>query len=145
MEGGEDPDNRRDFPGGWPGDARDAFTRGGRTEREQKMFEWTRDWIRLRREHESIRRGRLVDLFFDDDAYAFARQTETETVVIAFNRAAAPKKVTAPANFIDAPDGSRLAPLITARDAGSVAGGTISFDVPARSAVAFKLVRPTGR
>ena len=29
MPGGRDPDNRRDFPGGWRGDARDAFTPGG--------------------------------------------------------------------------------------------------------------------
>ena len=145
MEGDEDPDNRRDFPGGWPADARSAFTRAGRDEREQRMFEWTRDWIRLRREHESLRRGRLVDLHFDDDAYAFARRTDTETVVLAFNRSAAPKKITAPAAFLDAPDGSRLRPLLVARDAFAVAAGTISFDVPARAAIAFELVRPAVR
>ncbi|HYJ47032.1 MAG TPA: alpha-amylase family glycosyl hydrolase, partial [Pyrinomonadaceae bacterium] len=54
MEGADDPDNRRDFPGGFPGDARDAFARGGRTPREQRMFNWTRDWISLRREHSAI-------------------------------------------------------------------------------------------
>ena len=26
MPGGDDPDNRRDFPGGFPGDTRNAFT-----------------------------------------------------------------------------------------------------------------------
>lgn len=31
MPGGADPDNRRDFPGGWPGDPRDAFLAKGRT------------------------------------------------------------------------------------------------------------------
>ena len=30
MEGKDDPDNRRDFPGGFPGDARNAFDRSGR-------------------------------------------------------------------------------------------------------------------
>jgi glycosidase len=141
MEGAEDPDNRRDFPGGWPGDARNAFTRAGRTEREQRMFEWTRDWLRLRREHEPLRRGRLVDLASDEDAYAFARQTAGETVVVAFNRSATPKKLSAPADFINVPDGARLTPLIGARDGAALSGGSISFDIPPRTAVAYKVTR----
>ena len=31
MPGGEDPDNRHDFPGGFAGDAHNAFTKAGRT------------------------------------------------------------------------------------------------------------------
>lgn len=79
MEGGEDPDNRRDFPV-------TAFAAAGRDAKQQQMFEWTRDWIRLRREHSAIRRGRLIDLVYDDNVYVFARQDNTETVVIAINR-----------------------------------------------------------
>jgi glycosidase len=145
MEGGEDPDNRRDFPGGWPDDARDAFTRAGRDPREQRMFEWTRAWLRVRREHESLRRGRLIDLSFDDDSYAFARQTAAETVVVAFNRAATAKKISAPADYVHAADGARLVPLIGAREGATVSGGSISFDIPARAAVAFKVVAAPGR
>ena len=63
MEGGHDPDNRRDFPGGFPGDERSAFEAQGRKSKEQQMYEWTRRWIRLRAEHPAIRRGTLVDLF----------------------------------------------------------------------------------
>ena len=74
MQGGDDPDNRRDFPGGFAGDARNAFEKSGRTAAEQRMFEWTRDLLRLRREHAPLRRGRLVDLHFDDDSYAYARR-----------------------------------------------------------------------
>src|SRR5258708_7306240 len=86
MEGKEDPDNRRDFPGGFPGDKRNAFMVAGRTQTQQRMYEWTRSWTTLRREHSSIRQGRLIDLFYDDDAYAFARQDKTETVIITINR-----------------------------------------------------------
>ena len=39
MKGGDDPDNRQDFPGGFPGDTRDAFTASGRTPSEQEV--WT--------------------------------------------------------------------------------------------------------
>jgi len=37
MDGGEDPGNRHDFPGGFAGDAHNAFTKAGRTATE-KMF-----------------------------------------------------------------------------------------------------------
>ena len=145
MEGGEDPDNRRDFPGGFPGDARNAFEPAGRSGREQRMYEWTRDWLRLRREHTAMRRGRLVDLSFDDDAYAFARQDEHETIILAFNRGAAPKRVTAPANFVNLADGARLTPLLVAKQGATVAGGVIAFEVPARSAVAYRVGPATAR
>jgi glycosidase len=139
MEGGDDPDNRRDFPGGFPGDARNAFEKSGRTAAEQRMFEWTRDLLRLRREHTAIRRGSLIDLFFDEDSYAFARRDADETVVIAINRAAAPKEISIPAAYLEARDGARLEPLLAAKDRPAVAEGSLKLTVPARSAVAYKV------
>jgi glycosidase len=139
MEGGDDPDNRRDFPGGFPGDRRSAFEKAGRTPTEQRMFEWTRDWLKLRRESSAIRRGALIDLSFDEDSYAFARRDSDETVIIAINRAAAPKEITFPASYVDARDGARLEPLLTAKDRPTVAAGSLKLTVPAKSAVAYKL------
>jgi len=142
MEGKGDPDNRRDFPGGFPNDPRNAFTRGGRTPAEQRMFEWTRDWIRLRREHPAMRRGRLVDLFYDDDAYVFARAGGGETIVLVFNRSAAPKQITLPAAALDAQDGARLLPLLVARDAVTITAGKATLAAPPRTAVAYRIEGP---
>jgi len=139
LEGGGDPDNRRDFPGGWPGDQRNAFEPGGRNAREQRMYEWVREWLRLRREHSSVRHGQVIDLAFDEDLYAYARRDAGETVIIALNRAQTPKIVTAPAPFIAAADGARLVPLLGAKDVVTIAAGTIKFAVPARSAVAYEV------
>jgi glycosidase len=139
MEGGDDPENRRDFPGGWKGDARNAFERSGRTPREQRMFEWARDWLKLRREHAAMRHGRLIDLAFDEDSYAFARQTADETIILAFNRAAAVKRINAPAAFIEVADGAELVPLVVAKERVRVEGGAITFEVPARTAVAYRV------
>jgi glycosidase len=139
MPGGDDPDNRRDFPGGFAGDARNAFTKAGRTPSEQRMFEWTRDLLRLRREHTALRRGALLDLHFDEDSYAYARRDGDETVVVALNRAAAPKEMTIPASYLDTRDGSRLEPLLTAKDRPAVAAGSLKLSVPARSAVVYRL------
>ena len=139
MEGREDPDNRRDFPGGFPGDGRSAFTPEGRRPKEERMFEWTRDWLRLRAEHPALRRGRLIDLFYDDDAYVFARQTQTETIIVAFNRAEQEKEVTVPAAAMEL-RGTVLATLIGAGAKASMTSGRAVLRVPPRSAVAFKIV-----
>ena len=87
MEGKDDPDNRRDFPVA-------AFDAGGRKPKEQEIFEWTRQWIKLRREHSALRRGRLIDLVYDDNVYVFARQDNSETVIIGINRQNKEQEVT---------------------------------------------------
>ena len=105
MRGTDDPDNRRDFPAS-------AFRADGRKPHEQKMFEWTRQWIQLRREHVAMRSGRTIDLFSDDETYVFARQHGNETLIIAFNRHKQPKQVTVPAGTIGLKDGVTLKSVI---------------------------------
>jgi glycosidase len=136
MEGKEDPDNRRNFPGGFPGDTRNAFNSSERTEKERRMFEWTRAWIRLRAEHTAIRNGRLVDLFYDDDSYAFARQDRSETVIIAFNRGAQ-KKITVPAAAIGLRDKSRAVGTIGSNEIATIANGTVTLTLPPKTATAY--------
>jgi glycosidase len=82
MPGGDDPDNRRDFPGGFPGDPRSAFTPAGRTPDEQSLFTRIRTVAQLRRELEPLRRGKMVVLSVTDRAIAFAR---LPGVVVAIN------------------------------------------------------------
>ena len=131
MEGKEDPDNRRFFP------AR-AFANEGRTPQERAMFDWTRSWIRLRREHAAIRSGRTIDLFYDDDSYVFARRHADQTVIVAFNRQNQEKRVTIPAASIGLKDGVTLMPLIGAAD-GRVVNGEVVINLPAQTAIALKV------
>ena len=145
MEGGEDPDNRRDFPGGFPSDGRSAFTSEGRTARERRMHDWTRELLRLRREQLALRRGTQIDLSFDDDSYAFARrfrdEARDETVVVALNRAAVAKTLQLPAEALEAREGAELVPLLVARERARVARGSATVVVPPRTAVAYRLAR----
>jgi neopullulanase len=85
MPGGGDPDNRRDFPGGWAGDAKNAFTASGRRPEQQEIFAYVQTLLRVRREHPALQSGRLWHLFSDETAYVFLRETEEERVVVAFN------------------------------------------------------------
>src|ERR1035441_2208868 len=92
MTGGGDPDNRRDFLGGWKEDPRNAFEAAGRTDQEQKLFTALQRLTRLRAGSEALRRGRMVDLLVEDHVYAFARVTPQASVVVVFNNA--PQEVT---------------------------------------------------
>ncbi|HET8966908.1 MAG TPA: alpha-amylase family glycosyl hydrolase [Candidatus Acidoferrum sp.] len=85
MTGGGDPENRHDFPGGWPGDARNAFTQEGRTAEQQKVFASVQKLLQLRRRHAALRTGKLFHLFSDDGSYVFLRQTDDERMVVVFN------------------------------------------------------------
>ncbi|HEX2714937.1 MAG TPA: alpha-amylase family glycosyl hydrolase [Candidatus Acidoferrales bacterium] len=93
MQGGEDPDNRRDFPGGFPGDPRNAFTAEGRTSDEQEIFSHVETLLRFRREHPALRGGRHWHLAWDDTFYAFVRETREERLLVIFNNATQPRDV----------------------------------------------------
>jgi glycosidase len=85
MPGAGDPDNRRDFPGGWREDARNAFHEQGRTREQQEIFAYVKELLRLRREHAALRDGHLWHLFSDDTSYVFARESEEERLLVVFN------------------------------------------------------------
>jgi glycosidase len=129
MEGKEDPDNRRDFPSA-------AFKAEGRKPREREMFEWTKSWIRLRRDHAAMRSGKLIELFADDETYVFARQLGAETIVIAFNRDRQ-KHMFFPVGTIGVKDGVMLRSLIGGTDA-RVEHGQVTLRLPAQSAAAWR-------
>jgi len=76
MTGGPDPDNRHDFPGGFPGDARNAFTQAGRTATEQSIFAWTSGMLALRALHPALETGLEQNLFADDNLFAYVRAME---------------------------------------------------------------------
>lgn len=75
MPGGADPDDRRDFPGGFAGDARSAFTDTGRTKEENDIFHWAAALLSYRKAHPSLTDGVEQNLFADDAVFVFARST----------------------------------------------------------------------
>ena len=73
MEGGNDPDNRRDFPGGFAGDAHNAFSAADRTPVERDVFAWTSALLALRKSHPVLQGGVQQNLLATDDVFAFLR------------------------------------------------------------------------
>jgi glycosidase len=73
MTGGEDPDNRQDFPGGFAGDAQSAFPKAGRTAAQEDVWSWTAGLLALRAAHPVLQTGLEQNLFADADVFAFVR------------------------------------------------------------------------
>jgi glycosidase len=96
MPGGHDPDNRGDSSGGWPGDAQNAFTHKGLTPEQQAIFSCVQSLLQLRREHPALRQGHLWHLASDESSYVFVRQSEEESVIVAFNNSEKPRELRIP-------------------------------------------------
>ncbi len=85
MEGGDEPTTRGDFPGGFAGDKRSAFSAGGRTKDEQELVEYIKRLTTIRREYEVLRTGELVNLYVSQQQYAYARRGRSGTVIVVIN------------------------------------------------------------
>ena len=85
MSGGLNKDSRADFPGGWPGDAKNAFEAEGRTAAQQEIFVYVQTLLRLRQAHKALCGGRLWHLAQDETSYVFLRENEEERLVVAVN------------------------------------------------------------
>ncbi len=96
MAGGEDPDNRRDFPGGWKEDPQNAFETAGRTAREQEVFEHVRKLLALRAKTPALRHGKFEDLAVTEKTWAYARVSETDMAIVVMNNGDEPAQVEVP-------------------------------------------------
>jgi len=138
MPGGGDPDNRRDFPGGWTGDANDAFTPSGRTREQQEIFSHVQELLRVRREHVALRGGQLWHLASDGSAYVFLRESEEERVVVSFNNADQTRELRIPLNGTPMQSAAALSLLFGGAKA-ELAERELRISMPAQSLSIFSV------
>lgn len=138
MLGGGDPDNRRDFPGGWPGDPVNGFTAEGRTAQQQELFAYVQSLLRLRREHAALQSGELWHLFSDETSYVFLRETEEERVLVAFNNSTEPRTLKIPLNDTPAAGAAGFT-LLLGQAKTEVFKGEARIALPAQSISIFLL------
>ena len=97
MPGGEDPDDRHDFPGGFGNVTVSAFTGKTRTPQQQQMYSWVARLASMRQKHEALACGAEQVLAANDDWMVYLRDaahaaantcgTSNERVLIAVHRA----------------------------------------------------------
>lgn len=76
---------RQNFPGGWPNDSRNAFNKEGRTEKENRIFDFTRKLLNWRKENEVIAKGSLKHFSIRNGIYVYERKLENKSVVVMMN------------------------------------------------------------
>jgi glycosidase len=138
LAGGNDPDNRRDFTGGWIGDPQNAFTSAGRTSEQQQIFSTAQALLHLRSTHAALQSGLLWHLFSDDLAYVFLRETEEERIVVAFNNSNQPRDIRI--NFQDTPaKGAVSFPTLYGDAQASLEQNQVRITMPPQSLSIFQL------
>ena len=76
---------RKDFPGGFPGDTRNAFTVEGRTKAENAMFTWLSRLLHWRQGNDVIIKGSQKQFIPYNGVYVIARQYGGKTVLTVVN------------------------------------------------------------
>lgn len=84
---GSDGYVRRDFPGGFPGDTVDAFTREGRSDLQNEAWDYLSNLLQWRRgdANEVIARGSLKHFMPQDGIYVYERRLADKQIVVILN------------------------------------------------------------
>ncbi|HXK12620.1 MAG TPA: alpha-amylase family glycosyl hydrolase [Vicinamibacteria bacterium] len=130
MRGGGDPDNRRDFPGGFPGDPRNAFEAAGRTAEEEDVHAHVRTLLHLRQAVPALRRGRTVNLHVADKAWVYARVLERGVAVVGLSTDAAAAALDLPAAGLGLAEGTRLRDRVGSLGEVTVEQGRLRLVLP---------------
>ena len=136
MRGGDDPDNRRDFPGGFPGQTANAFTDAGRRPRiDRVMKQWVTALLHLRQQHAALRCGSEQILFADKNTLVAVRDAAQgcsdgeprDQIVTALHRGAATASISFGTHQTSLDTCGSLTPLLNSQSALISAEGTFSF------------------
>ena len=76
---------RKDFPGGFPGDTRNAFTKEGRTRAENSMFNWLSRLLHWRQNNPVISSGKMTQFIPYNGVYVVARKFGARGVMTILN------------------------------------------------------------
>ena len=76
---------RQDFPGGWPDDKVNCFTREGRSEEQNNIFNYYSKILNWRKSSEVIHSGRLTHFVPENNVYVYFRYNENNCVMVILN------------------------------------------------------------
>jgi neopullulanase len=139
MPGGGDPDNRRDFPGGFAGDKDNAFDANGRTKEQNDVWNHLAKLGQLRLNYGALRTGKSLDLLDGEQQMAYARlMDEKFAVLVVFNNDTKPAEVSFDVSMINAiPKNSVMKDELGKVENIKTENGKVKFTMPARTSAIF--------
>jgi glycosidase len=127
MSGGNDPDNRRDFP-------LSAFSNQGRHPPQSAVYNHVRALARLRSQSEPLRRGGLTNICADDQTWIYARRQAGQTILVALDNGDLEQAITCSVEMSDA----QPTDLLGGRPA-RIKDGIVELSLAPRSAAVYAL------
>lgn len=88
---GGDADIRRDFPGGWIGDAQNAFE--NRTSEQKEFYDFTQKLLNWRKTKDVIHNGKTMNFLPENKVFTYFRYNEKEKVMIILNNNEKPQTI----------------------------------------------------
>lgn len=76
---------RRDMPGGFPGDTLNAFTRHGRTDKQNEAFDFMSKILHWRKNSKAIAEGKMLHFMPTNGLYLYRRMTADDQVIVVLN------------------------------------------------------------
>jgi len=83
--GGDDEGWRQTLPGTWPDDNRSVFTKNGRTDSENRAFEYVKTLTEWRKSAIAIHKGKFLHFVPEEDIYVYFRIHQDQTVMVIMN------------------------------------------------------------
>mgnify|MGYP000069548159 CR=1 FL=1 len=77
---------RSDFPGGWAGDPKNAFTGAGMGERELEAQAFLRTLLNWRKDAAVVHRGKTMHFVPEDRTYVYFRYDDEDSVMVVLNK-----------------------------------------------------------
>jgi len=76
---------RKDFPGGWAGDAQNAFTKEGRTPIQNEIFDYISKLLHWRKDNAVISEGTMKHFIPQNGIYIYVRSFEGKAAMVILN------------------------------------------------------------
>jgi glycosidase len=137
MTGGGDPDNRRDFPGGFPGDPQNAFSDRSRTAEQAEVYNHVRRLLEIRKELEPLRRGDLKVIHVSAETWAAVRTAGQRKALIVINNGKQAADLELAAEDLGLASGRSLQARLGAGGKIAPASGVVRISLAGRSSAIY--------
>ena len=84
---------RLDFPGGWQGDTVNKFETGGRTEKDNAIWNHVAALANYRKTSSALTTGKMMQYVPEDGVYVYFRYDAKQTVMIVMNTSKSTRKI----------------------------------------------------
>lgn len=76
---------RTPFPGGFPQDKQNAFTKSGRTEYQNEIYDYVTELLKIRSKYPALQSGRLLHFYPFNDQYIYFRILDDQKIMVVVN------------------------------------------------------------